>query len=145
MRSLMGMVLGFASSAAAAQAQVQVQAAAVALPALADMPGALYALTSLIVCAAGLVLIWFAFMDATDEGFAVCWQVGGFGGPSQGWRLSMPLARLIAGLSLVALGVALGLAQSPAKDSADAKAQAARSPAASASAAASAASASANK
>lgn len=132
------MVLGLAGSAGSTLAQ----AAAPGLPPLEDLAGGLYALTSLIVAAAGAALVWSAFTDAAQEGFALRWQVGGFGGPSQGWRLSMPLARLIAGLALATLGVALGLAQVPAKDLAEPKAPAAKSPPASASAAVPAASAS---
>ncbi len=131
MRSLTGMVLCLASGAAAAQVQAAAPAQLAQL-ALADLPAALYALSALIATAGGFALVWFAFTDAADEGFALRWQVGGFGGPSRGWRLSTPLARLIAGLTLVTLGVALALAQLPAKDLADPKAQTVKSPAASA-------------
>ena len=82
MRSLTGMVLCLASGAAVAQ--VHAAAPAPALLALADLPAALYALSALIATAGGLAMVWFAFTDAADEGFALRWQVGGFGGPSQG-------------------------------------------------------------
>ena len=139
MRSLMRRMV-VAMSSAAAFAAAHAQAGGAVLPSLADVPGGLQALTSLIVALAGVAMVWLAFWDAPEEGFAVRWQAGGFGGPSRGWRVSKPLARLIAGLTMVVLGVALGLAQLSAKEQADAKADAAKPPAATASAAASAAS-----
>ena len=87
---------------------------------LVQLPNVLLALTAMIVALSGIRLVLAAFAVQADgsaaEGFALRWQVGGFGAPAQGWRLSVPLVRLLAGLGLVALGVALGVARMPLED-----------------------------
>ena len=84
-----------------------------ALPWPGDLPGLLLALAVLVLAVVGASLVWQAFKDDSSEGFSLRWQVGGFGGPGRGWRLSTPLARLLAGLVLVALAVVLSLSRVP--------------------------------
>ena len=77
------------------------------------LPDILRAAAVLIAVATGATIAWQAFGGATPEGFGVRRHAGGFGGVGIGWRVSAPLARLAAGLALVAFGVMLGYARVP--------------------------------
>ncbi len=85
-------------------------------PWLAAVPALLLALAAAGMALAGVALVWRVFVPGSEEGFSLRWQVGGFGAPARGWRLSTPLTQLLAGLALVALAVALGLARVPVED-----------------------------
>lgn len=77
------------------------------------LPAVLVAATALVLAAAGVWQIWRAMGRAASEGFAVYWQVGGFGTPGRGWRVSLPLMQLLTGLALVAASTALVPTVSP--------------------------------
>ncbi len=100
---------------------------------LMHLPNVLLALTAMIVALSGIRLVLAAFAapidDAAAEGFALRWQIGGFGTPERGWRLTAPLVRLLAGMGLVALGVALAMALMPLDEATHVR-QAAKQPAA---------------
>lgn len=72
------------------------------------LPALLVAVASLVLAVAGVWQVARALgAAAAGEGFSVYWQVGGFGTPGRGWCMSAPLTRLLAGLTLVALGAAM--------------------------------------
>jgi hypothetical protein len=71
-------------------------------------PALLVALVTLLLASTGVWQIARALgAAAAGEGFSVYWQVGGFGTPGRGWRVSAPLVQLLAGLTLVTLAVAV--------------------------------------
>lgn len=69
---------------------------------LEGSPAVFVAATVLVLAVAGVWLVGRALATA-GEGFSINWQVGGFGTPARGWRMSGPLTQLLAGLALAAL------------------------------------------
>lgn len=107
---------------------------------LAVLPDLVCALAALALVAFALWLLKKVLVDDSAAEFSLRRHAGGFGGTSTGWRVSTPLARLVAGLVLVVLAVALGMARVKVHEGGES----APSPAASAPSAASAASAAAS-
>lgn len=116
--------------------------AGAAPPWLAVLPDVLCALAALLLAGFGLWLLYLALVGEKSGDVSIRRHAGGFGGSSTGWHLSMSLARLLTGLTLVLLALALAMARLPVKD--DAKADAVPGEARAASSAASTAASSAS-